>query len=90
MTTYGRFGAHIDPLTDYRVEVTFINAMVNEHIRDEERGCESEWSRDIINERIDKAWLNVVQPEWVEVKNVLREIDAHWREFLDNPTPAAE
>jgi hypothetical protein len=67
---YGRFGNHTDPLTDYHVEVSLINSLVNEHLR---HGLHD---REQLLERIDRAWLNVVQPEWVEVKNRLREIDA--------------
>lgn len=65
---YGIFGNHTDRLTDYHVEVSLINSLVNEHLR---HGLHD---RDQLLARIDRAWLNVVQPEWVEVKNRLREI----------------
>lgn len=67
---YARFGNHTDPLTDYHVEVSLINGMVNDHLR---RG---EHDRTQLLERIDRAWLNVVQPEWLAIKNRLREIYA--------------
>ena len=70
---YARFGNHTDPLTDYHVEVSLINSLVNDHLR---HGLHD---RTRLLERIDKAWLNVVQPEWVTIKNRLREVDAAMR-----------
>lgn len=70
-----RFGNHADSLTDYHVEVHLIRGIVTDFIK---HGI---GDREQIAERIDKAWLDVVQPEWIDIKNFLREIDAEFRTF---------
>jgi hypothetical protein len=71
---YARFGNHADPFIDYHVEVHLIRGLVSDYVKNGEGNPKQ------IAERIDKAWLDVIQPEWVTLKNFLREIDAKFKQ----------